>query len=456
MSRKKNKSWSCGKGAPVLIFIGVVPLQRDQTMEAATSICPFPKLPGKSRTLLCSNVECVICYKKSFADHPHAKRWSPDNPIQARFVTKGSSKKYKLICDRCAHAYTLKLYSENTGPGCPYCSKPAKRLCNEEKCAVCTEKSYASHPNAKFWSSENPKSPRQVFKQSGQKYKFNCETCGHTFESRLKGDSWCPFCSNKKLCDEKKSCEWCLQRSFKKHPKSEFWSSKNTKSPSQVHLHSVLRVIFDCPDCKKEYVSRLRNVSRGHWCPCTKNKTETKLNAWLCQEFKHLEFTKQARFKWCKSPASGHKLRFDMYCRTLAVVIELDGLQHFEQVLNWKSPVEQYTSDAYKMKCLTDHGKSVVRLEQVMVWQDTAPWQGVLHKLIQDVERKTIQTPFVHYISKDEKLYATMDSVFRKLLIEPNKDVAATATSGQKRKRMADDEQGDGKRQRIDQVLLQS
>ena len=72
------------------------------------------------------------------------------------------------------------------------------------------ERSFASHEKSKYWSSRNTEKPENVFKSSHKKYWFECD-CGHTFDSQLdsinKG-SWCPYCANQKLCNEK-SCLSC-------------------------------------------------------------------------------------------------------------------------------------------------------------------------------------------------------------------------------------------------------
>ena len=58
------------------------------------------------------------------------------------------------------------------------------------------------------------------------------------------------MCNNtqKKLCNE--DCEICFNRSFVSHPKSEFWSNLNQKTPRQVFKHSniysiVINVIIN-------------------------------------------------------------------------------------------------------------------------------------------------------------------------------------------------------------------
>ena len=120
-----------------------------------------------------------------------------------------------------------------------------KRLCDNEECQLCYNRSFASHEKAQFWSKTNGDiSPRQVFKSSDTKYLFDCDKCEHDFWSRLNditkyNGTWCPFCSNpsKKLC-ENVDCQVCYDRSFASHEKAQFWSLKNEKTPRQIFKSS--------------------------------------------------------------------------------------------------------------------------------------------------------------------------------------------------------------------------
>jgi len=94
-----------------------------------------------------------------------------------------------------------------------------KKLCEKKECVLCDEKSFASFegvtPTGKkkkdCYSSNNELTPRQVFKNSGKKYEFECDVCFHSWKPSLdnvvKG-FWCPYCGNQELC-EKKECVLC-------------------------------------------------------------------------------------------------------------------------------------------------------------------------------------------------------------------------------------------------------
>ena len=115
------------------------------------------------------------------------------------------------------------------GSWCHYCAN--HKLCDRDDCAYCYNKSFASHEKAKYWSSNNDVTPRQVFKSSSSKYYFDCNVCNRTFPSspaRIScGGSWCPNCVNKteaKLFDimllsypnlvRQFKAEWCKSKKF--------------------------------------------------------------------------------------------------------------------------------------------------------------------------------------------------------------------------------------------------
>jgi len=208
---------------------------------------------------LCDIEDCKICYEKSFASHEKVKYWSKENKILPRKVFKSSHTKYMFNCD-CNHIFEAALNKISVNTWCPYCA--SRKLCDNESCIKCYEKSFASHEKSKFWSNENTILPRKVFKSSGTKYMFNCE-CGHIFEAALYNinkNTWCPYCSNKKLCDDE-SCIKCYEKSFASHEKSKYWSEINNIKPRCIFKKSIRKYSFNCPNCNNIYKTSLYNIN---------------------------------------------------------------------------------------------------------------------------------------------------------------------------------------------------
>ena len=158
--------------------------------------CGYCSNPPKN---LCNNENCKMCFKNSFASHEKAKYWSNENQLNPRQVFKNADrKKYKFDCD-CGHKLEIVikgLTQENKW--CKFCAHQC--LCDNENCKLCFNNSFASHEKAINWSNDNELNPRQVFKNSGKKCKFNCDYCNHIFETRVSDvtrNVWCPACVNK-------------------------------------------------------------------------------------------------------------------------------------------------------------------------------------------------------------------------------------------------------------------
>jgi very-short-patch-repair endonuclease len=195
-------------------------------INQANNWCPYCSNPPQK---LCID-ECISCHNKSFASHPKSICWSNDNELIPRQVFKGADrKKFKFNCDKCPHKFEIIVKSiTSKGQWCQYCSH--QKLCENNNCDICFNNSFASIERSKYWSKENKLNPRQVFKSSNKKYKFDCNYCNNAFESCVSDitrNVWCPLCINKterKLYENLKELfptiktqfkvEWCMNKKY--------------------------------------------------------------------------------------------------------------------------------------------------------------------------------------------------------------------------------------------------
>lgn len=70
------------------------------------------------------------------------------------------------------------------------------------------------------------------------------------------------------------------------------------------------------------------------------------------------------------------------------ILIELDGIQHFEQVSNWDSPDNVKAKDVEKMKKAVEAGYSVIHIFQPEVWSDEYDWKEVLKRQVEGLKAK--------------------------------------------------------------------
>ncbi|AMQ10950.1 restriction endonuclease [Brazilian marseillevirus] len=346
--------------------------------------CPFC-----SNQKLCTSGECGMCFEKSFANREKAKYWSTEkNNLTPREVFASSGKKYWFRCGKCGHYFETSLNNVSRGTFCPFC--PNKKLCSSDDCKACFEKSFASHKKARYWSTEkNKKTPREMFVSSNKKFWFECGNCGHSFEAKLSNISngtFCPYCSNGKLCSSNE-CKMCFGKSFASHKKAEFWDNeRNRGSPRDIFLGSEKKCWFEC-EKKHKFSGIPYRLSSGQWCPKCKNKSEAKVLSFLEENFRNT--IHQFRVPWCKNPETGKCLPFD-FCVS-KTIIELDGEQHYKQVSNWKSPEEYQKRDRYKEECAIKNGYSVIRILQKDVWNEEKEWRRLLLAHVKDHETPAVR-----------------------------------------------------------------
>lgn len=341
--------------------------------------CPFC-----SNKKLCDAEDCKQCFGKSFASHKKAEFWSNDKNIRRpRQVFKISGKKFWFECGICNHPFQALLSNVSKRVrSCAFCA--GKKLCDDQECKKCFDKSFAAHKHSGQWlNDKNKKTPREVSMGSGKEFWFKCGLCSHVFESKLSVISsrgrFCPFCSGARICYSE-NCEMCFRRSFARHKKAKYWlSEKNRHAPREVFAYSHEQFWFECKK-KHTFSIGLNSVSSGQWCPKCKHKTEAKLLSFLEQNFERA--VHQFKVPWCKNPETNKHLPFD-FCVS-KTIIELDGNQHYEQVSNWKSPEDTQRMDRYKEDCATKNGYSVLRILQEDVWKDKIDWKKILLEEVKD------------------------------------------------------------------------
>lgn len=227
---------------------------------------------GNATRRLCC-YECDWCWKKSCASSKNFEFWSSENLKTPREVFRFSETKYLFDCP-CGHTFDASPANVEKGKWCPYCSNPPRKLCTKESCDLCVTNSFESSEITSWWSDENGKRPREVFKNSHVKYKFVCqkETCGHKFEAALNkitSGTRCPYCckGGRKICKDE-SCVICKTNSFNMSHRMRYWSSKNKGTPRDYTKSTTKKFLFDCPDCGHEFSTALGKIAYyDRWCP---------------------------------------------------------------------------------------------------------------------------------------------------------------------------------------------
>lgn len=370
---KKKYKFKCDKCFHE--FDGIISHITDNTW------CPY----CANQKLCNDNDNCMDCYNKSFMSHERSEYWSAKNIITPRDIFLNTHGKYWFNCNKCLHEFDIKLSDVNLkDKWCPYCS--GKRICGE--CEPCINKSFAVNGRAVYWSIKNKLSPRHVFSNSAQLFTFDCP-CGHEFSTKLSyitsKDSWCPYCSpgTSKLCADT-HCDFCYNKSFSSVDKSKYWSANNNLTPREVCKGSQTKFMFTCAQGHK-FTKSPGKVCSGRWCPLCVNKTETILLNALREHGYFVEY--QVKRDWCVNAQTGYKLPYDFMINQYKLIIELDGRQHFDQVLNWDPPEKTQATDKFKMGRANENGYTIIRLLQEDVLRNNYNWWNTLenHLYIHEV-----------------------------------------------------------------------
>jgi very-short-patch-repair endonuclease len=133
--------------------------------------------------------------------------------------------------------------------------------------------------------------------------------------------------------------------------------------------HKAVKI--KCKDCGI-FEQTPNSHLRGSGCPSCINKTEKKLYTFLKEKYN--DIVKEYKPEWLTNETTGRRYRFDFFIPSLNIIIELDGGQHFKQVLNWLDPFEQTKKDIWKMNQANSNNIYVVRLLQEDVYKYDNSW----------------------------------------------------------------------------------
>ena len=179
----------------------------------------------------------------------------------------------------------------------------------------------------------------------------------------------------------------------------EYFKERGCELLSTIYVNALSKLEYICKNGHKTEIN-FNDFRTGYGCRKCLNKTEKIVLDFLQEHYKNI--LSEAKFEWCK--AKSH-LRFDFLLDDEKVIIEVDGLQHFEHVPYWKTDLQQIQErDVYKMRCAIEHGYRVVRICQIDVFKNTIDWKLKLQEAIASEEQ-------IIYISKDPVLYESMNEL---------------------------------------------
>jgi very-short-patch-repair endonuclease len=211
-----------------------------------------------------------------------------------------------------------------------------------------------------------------------------CNTCGIIFtqlpNSHLQGYG-CDNCAHIINHTKQKLTEnEIIRRSKEVHGDKFDYSKVN-------YINSKIPINIKCNHCNNMFQQNYRNhIIQNKGCPlCENRKTEKILYDYLITIYSNI--IREFKQEWCKNK---NCLPFDFCISELNIIIELDGNQHFEQVMNWKTPEENQKTDKYKMKCANENNYSVIRIIQNDVIHNKYNWKEELNNNIEKIKNDNI------------------------------------------------------------------
>lgn len=290
------------------------------------------------------------CNKKRLIDKGYKFTYLNDElEINVEDLSPGSQVYVKFVCDICngenqiLDKHKTRMYrnlNRNKKDGlkdyCIICAAgSAYKNVKFEKSLTFTNPKVASE-----WNYErNIGNPESVMGRSGKMVWWKCEK-GHEWESKIcnrtSTNSNCPYCGNKKLCQDNSLLYVSPELSKEWHP-----NKNGDLKPEDIIYATKKKYWWICSEDHEFYISPTLRFNRGTGCPtCNESKGE-KLIRELLTSLK-INFSAQFEFKDLLG-VGGKNLKFDFVIydenQSILCLVEYDGIFHFEK---------QYKNDGYE------------------------------------------------------------------------------------------------------------
>lgn len=106
-------------------------------------------------------------------------------------------------------------------------------------------------------------------------------------------------------------------------------------------------------------------------------------------------------------------LPFDFCIPSLKVIVEMDGGQHFKQVMDWLSPEDTRMRDIFKMRKAEAEGYKVIRVTQEDVFWKGEEWldENLLPEIRSDRRESVFLATKTDLYAKHLELYSGGDVI---------------------------------------------
>jgi hypothetical protein len=311
----------------------------------------------------------------------HGEKYTYDKVNYVNNITRVS-----ITCLVCCHEFEQIPRNHLSGAGCPKCAIRK----NGDKYRKITEQFIkdATEVHGDKYGYENV-----VYVNCKRKVSITCLVCNKDFpqipSNHLIGNG-CPRCKFEKINEaneiarKRAGCTF-VKKATKVHGNKYGYEKTN-------YIDAKTKVRITCLSCCKDFEQRPNCHLRGKGCPNCLNKTEEIVASKLEEILEPLGFKVEQTGRHVFDGIG--RMDITITKGDLIIFVEVDGLQHFEYVKQFRSEaIDVQKRDLEKHMCAVERGHKVIRIDQEWVWNSQAKnnmeWASRLYDTIVKLDSGT-------------------------------------------------------------------
>jgi len=295
--------------------------------------------------------------------------------------------KVLITCLTCDEDFSQTPAHHLTGNGCPLCKfKKLEELAKiKKKKAADTFISRAVKVHGEKFGYENV-----VYVDSMIKVCITCLVCDKDFlqtPNTHLGGGGCNTCAIRIRAEikKKKAADTFISRAVKVHGEKFGYEKTN-------YITAMIKVCITCLVCNKDFLQTPNNHLFGQGCPVCLNKTEVIVVSKLQEILEPLGFKVENTGRYVSEGIG--RMDITITKEDSIIFVEVDGLQHFEYVKQFKSEaIDIQKRDLEKHLRVVENGHKVIRIDQEWVWNSQAKnkteWASRLYDTIVKLDSGT-------------------------------------------------------------------
>lgn len=301
-----------------------------------------------------------------------AKQWHPDKNmlLTPNDVSSGSGKKVWWICSK-NHEWKAVISSRNQGIGCPYCA--GQRPTTDRNFAT----KYPELLKELDFIKNNNLDPEKLSPRASQKVWWKCNK-DHSWQATISNrtrrqyNNACPYCTNRKLCNENSLARLRPDIAQDWHP-----TKNNALTPSDVIAGGGIKVWWICKHGHEWQATVGTRVNNSTGCPkCTLHTSRIEIAVYSEMLALFPDSVWQEKIE---------RYECDIFIKNKNIGIEIDGVYWHRQKSNVdKTKSKLFDEKGIQLFRLREHGLPLLSERDISFkWSDkTFP---IISRLVQQI-----------------------------------------------------------------------